>query len=149
MTAITTLFLICLIPLQSNALFTQKWQFKKISVYEDTSSNTRVVKRQHEALLPLPISENNLTGIAKVRFKMLKKLQPGLHNFAIHKVNNHPVKLGKTVVYVWQGSYKDKNGKMHFVTEFIGAEYTYNVFTDNPQSFKKTLKILKTVIKTS
>ena len=131
----------------STAALEPKLQHRDTSLYEDADKNTLITKRKHQKALPLPISHSNLTGIAKVRFKMLKVMQPGLHQFKIQKVYSKPVKWGKKPLYVWQGSYKDKKGKVHFVTEFIGADWTYNVFAKNKQSVKAAFKKLKGVLK--
>ena len=122
-------------------------QHRDTSLYEDADKNTLITKRKHQSTLPLPISHSNLTGIAKVRFKMLKVMQPNLHQFKIQRVYKSPIKLGKKPLYVWQGSYKDKKRKVHFVTEFIGADWTYNVFAKNKQSVKAAFKKLKGVLK--
>lgn len=129
------------------AKFQLKTEHQGVSVFENADRSARVIKREHPNPIPVPISAKNLRGIADVRFKVFEQLPLGLYDFKVERVYNRPVQLDRqTNTYVWEGSYKDNKGRIHFVTEFLTANHTYNVFTNEKHNLKKAQQMLKEVI---
>ena len=132
----------------------QKSEFKKvvevegISTYKNADKSIRVVKRrQKTALKDLKLDEKTLRNIAQARFKALELLKMGFHDFNIINVSNTPVSLTSDInTYVWSGSYKDKDNKVHFFKEFLTEGWTWNVYTDKKEDLKKALSAVQVIL---
>ena len=142
------LTLLCLlISSFSYAEFKLKQQVDEVSVYENTDKTARVIVREHFEPIPVPISHKNLRGIAQTRFKALEVLDIGYHDFDVQKVYRKPVQINKDIkTHVWKGSYKNRKAKTHYMTEFLTATHTYNVFTDEKHKLKEAQEMLKGIL---
>ena len=120
-----------------------------ITAYQNANKSIRVVQRRQTTPINSSLNTNEISQIAQARMKSLEGLQMGLHDFKIETVFNKPVQLeGDLKAYVWSGSYKDKNGKIHFFKEYITAGYTWNVFTDKKRDLNQANRIVRELIKT-
>ena len=120
-----------------------------ITGYQNADKSIRVVQRRQTTPINSSLNTNEVSQIAQARMKSLEGLQMGLHDFKIETVFNKPVQLeGDLKAYVWSGSYKDKNGKIHFFKEYITAGYTWNVFTDKKRDLEKAHEIIRGLMKT-
>ena len=129
------------------AEFTLKQKVDEVTIFENTGKDARVIIREHIDPIPVPISYKNLKGIAETRFKALEVLDIGYHDFDVQKVYRKPIEINKDIkTYVWKGSYKNRKGKVKYMSEFLTATHTYNVFTDKKHKLKEAQKMLKGVL---
>ncbi len=121
---------------------------KNLSLYENTDKSIQVIKRkQNPVLKNLNLSKNALKEIASARFETLKSLKLGFSDFKLIHIYKKPVSLGKNqLAYVWSGSYKDRQGKVHFVNEFISQGWTWNVYVRRKEDLKYGEKAIKAVL---
>ena len=134
-------------PVQASG-FKQVMEVEGISTYHNSDKSVRVVKRrQKTALKDLQLDQKTLRNIAQARFKALELLKMGFHDFNIINVSDAPVSLtGDISAYVWSGSYKDRQNKVHFFKEFITEGWTWNVYTDKKKDLQKAERAVQAIL---
>ena len=127
--------------------FELKQKIDEVSIYENKDKNARIIIREHIDPIPVPISRKNLEGIAQTRFKALEVLDIGHHDFKVQRVYRNPIEINKDIkTYVWKGSYKNRKSETQYMTEFLTATHTYNVFTVEEHKLKESQEMLRGVL---